>query len=82
MARLGAIDIGSNAIRLRIVDVDAPDQGPRGARFRPFREVCAERVPVRLGHAVFTKGRIDPNMLAQACDALRTVGLCAGIAIR
>ena len=71
MARLAAIDIGSNAMRLRIVDVDPPEQGPRGPRFRPFREVCAERVPVRLGHDVFTKGRIEPSMIALACDALR-----------
>ena len=42
MARLGAIDIGSNALRLRIVDVDPPDisaSGARAVRFRPFREV-------------------------------------------
>ena len=71
MARLGAIDIGSNAIRLRIVDVEAPEPGPRGARFRPFKEVWAERVPVRLGHDVFTRGRIESTMIAQACDALR-----------
>ncbi len=71
MARLAAIDIGSNAMRLRIVDVDPPEEGPRGPRFRPFREVSAERVPVRLGHDVFTKGRIEPSMIAQACDALR-----------
>src|SRR5688500_9939620 len=87
MARLAAIDIGSNAIRLRIVDVDPPQQAPghldgakngatetvrRGPRFRPFREVTAERVPVRLGHDVFTRGRIEPTMIAQACDALRS----------
>ncbi|NUP09332.1 MAG: Ppx/GppA family phosphatase [Polyangiaceae bacterium] len=75
MARLGAIDIGSNAIRLRIVDVDAPEpvrNGTRGVRFRPFREVTADRVPVRLGHDVFTRGRIEPTMIAQACDALRS----------
>lgn len=87
MARLAAIDIGSNAIRLRIVDVDQPkpeeDRAPhssgnggaaqprRGPRFRPFRDLCAERVPVRLGHDVFTRGRIEPTMIAQACDALR-----------
>src|SRR5262245_31358 len=91
MARLAAIDIGSNAIRLRIVDVEQPQPAPetnghsngpapngngvesvrRGPRFRPFREVCAERVPVRLGHDVFTKNRIEPTMIAQACDALR-----------
>lgn len=85
MARLAAIDIGSNAIRLRIVDVDQPQQldhasgaignggasPSRGPRFRPFRDLCAERVPVRLGHDVFTRGRIEPTMIAQACDALR-----------
>ena len=73
MARLGAIDIGSNAIRLRIVDVDPPDEarGTRGPRFRPFREVFADRVAVRLGHDVFTRGRIESSMIAQACEALR-----------
>lgn len=71
MARVAAIDIGSNAIRLRIVDVDAPEPSPRGPRFRPFREVYAERVPVRLGHDVFTRGRIETSMVAQACDALK-----------
>ena len=77
MARLGAIDIGSNAIRLRIVDVDAPEPRldatgqSRGVRFRPFREVFADRVPVRLGHDVFTRGRIEPVMIAQASEALR-----------
>ncbi len=86
MARLAAIDIGSNAIRLRVVDVEQPEQPeapatngaksgpmpPRGPRFRPFRDLCAERVPVRLGHDVFTRGRIEPTMIAQACDALRS----------
>ena len=71
MARLAAIDVGSNALRLRIVDVDPPDEGPRGPRFKAFREVTSERVPVRLGHDVFTKGRIEPSMIASACDALR-----------
>lgn len=75
MARLAAIDIGSNAIRLRIVDVDPPEptsaDDVREARFRPFREVSAERVPVRLGHDVFTKGRIEPTKITQACEALK-----------
>ncbi|MFO0616628.1 MAG: Ppx/GppA phosphatase family protein [Polyangiaceae bacterium] len=71
MARLAAIDIGSNAMRLRIVDVDAPDPGPRGPRFKPFREICAERASVRLGHDVFTRGRIEATVIAQACDALK-----------
>ena len=49
MARLAAIDIGSNAIRLRIVDVDPPAQGPEGPRFYAFREVFADRASVRHG---------------------------------
>jgi exopolyphosphatase/guanosine-5'-triphosphate,3'-diphosphate pyrophosphatase len=71
MARLGAIDIGSNAIRLRIVDVDPPQMGPDGPRFYAFREVQADRAPVRLGHDVFTRGEIEPSVIAAACDALR-----------
>lgn len=71
MARLAAIDIGSNAMRLRVVDVEPPDQGPRGPRFRPFKEICAERASVRLGHDVFTRGRIEATVIAQACDALK-----------
>ena len=71
MARLAAIDIGSNALRLRIVDVDPPEQGPRGPRFRAFREVHADRAPVRLGHDVFTRQRLEPSIIAAACDALR-----------
>jgi exopolyphosphatase / guanosine-5'-triphosphate,3'-diphosphate pyrophosphatase len=88
MARLAAIDIGSNAIRLRIVEVDPPvydageggagsqrsgapaDAGP-GPRFHPFRDVFVDRAPVRLGHDVFTKGRIEPGVIGAACEALR-----------
>lgn len=71
MARLAAIDIGSNAIRLRIVDADPPFAGPDGPRFYPFRDVHSERAPVRLGHDVFTKGYIEPTVLGAACEALR-----------
>ena len=71
MARLAAIDIGSNAIRLRIADVDPPQDGPDGPRFYAFREVQAERASVRLGHDVFTRGELEPSVIAAACDALR-----------
>jgi exopolyphosphatase/guanosine-5'-triphosphate,3'-diphosphate pyrophosphatase len=71
MARLAAIDIGSNAIRLRIVDADPPAIGPEGPRFSPFRDVLSDRAAVRLGHDVFTKGYIEPTVLGAACEALR-----------
>lgn len=72
MARLAAIDIGSNAIRLRVVDVDPPTRGSDGvARFHAFRDVAIDRAPVRLGHDVFTKGRLEPGVIGAACEALR-----------
>jgi exopolyphosphatase/guanosine-5'-triphosphate,3'-diphosphate pyrophosphatase len=71
MARLAAIDLGSNAIRLRVVDVDPPRDTPEGPRFFAFREVTADRASVRLGHDVFTRGEIEPSVVAQACDALK-----------
>jgi exopolyphosphatase/guanosine-5'-triphosphate,3'-diphosphate pyrophosphatase len=71
MARLAAIDIGSNALRLRIVEVDPPTMGPDGPRFTAFRDVFVDRAPVRLGHDVFTKGRIEAGVIGAACEALR-----------
>ena len=74
MARLAAIDIGSNAIRLRIVEVDPPvadPADPNRPRFTAFRDVVADRAPVRLGHDVFTKGRLETSVIGAACDALR-----------
>jgi exopolyphosphatase / guanosine-5'-triphosphate,3'-diphosphate pyrophosphatase len=94
MARLAAIDIGSNAIRLRIVDADPPAMGAfsagrdasptgppsggrdassaglDGPRFHPFRDVHVDRASVRLGHDVFTKGRIETGVIGAACEAL------------
>lgn len=71
MARLAAIDIGSNAIRLRVVDVDPPVMTDGGARFHAFRDVLVDRAPVRLGHDVFTKGYIETSVIGAACEALR-----------
>jgi exopolyphosphatase/guanosine-5'-triphosphate,3'-diphosphate pyrophosphatase len=71
MARLAAIDIGSNALRLRIVEVDPPTMGPDGPRFTAFRDIFVDRAPVRLGHDVFTAGRLESGVIGAACEALR-----------
>ena len=62
MPRFAAIDVGSNALRLRVVEADSPGQ---------VRELHAERSAVRLGREVFLQGRLAPNVLSQACEALR-----------
>lgn len=50
--RVSAIDIGSNAIRMMIVEVSAEQPIPRILK--------KYRAPVRLGHDVFTQGLITP----------------------
>jgi exopolyphosphatase/guanosine-5'-triphosphate,3'-diphosphate pyrophosphatase len=62
VARFGAIDVGSNALRLRIIEADSP---------ATVRELASERAPVRLGRDVFLDGRLAPAALSSACEALR-----------
>jgi exopolyphosphatase/guanosine-5'-triphosphate,3'-diphosphate pyrophosphatase len=79
MARFAAIDVGSNAIRLRIVEADRPASPqdsqlrlPDDGRDEPrFREITSLRAPVRLGTEVFLTGRIPAAAVGQACAALR-----------
>ena len=56
---LGAIDAGSNAIRVCIAEL-GPTEVVR---------VEAERIPVRLGHNAFTTGELDEQTLDQAVAA-------------
>lgn len=66
MPRLAAIDVGSNALRLRIVDVERPSSdGPLRAT-----ELVARRAPVRLGHDVFITGRLRTGVISSAIEAL------------
>jgi exopolyphosphatase / guanosine-5'-triphosphate,3'-diphosphate pyrophosphatase len=60
--RFAAIDVGSNALRLRVVEADAPTE---------VRELSSERSAVRLGREVFLQGRLAPNAVSQASEALR-----------
>lgn len=60
----GAIDIGSNAIRLLINTVEEyPDQVE-------FKKTAFLRVPIRLGEDVFTRGEISPEKRERTCEAM------------
>lgn len=80
MARFAALDLGSNALRLRIVESNgappASAQAPLAAGGKiekdvNFREVANLRVPVRLGSEVFVTGKLASGTIGQACAALR-----------
>jgi exopolyphosphatase/guanosine-5'-triphosphate,3'-diphosphate pyrophosphatase len=62
MPRYAAIDVGSNAMRLRIVEATSPSD---------VREVVSERAAVRLGRDVFVTGKLAPAAIADAVDALK-----------
>lgn len=62
MPKFAAIDVGSNASRLLIVDARHPE------RIAPFRSL---RVPVRLGHSVFQTGRLDVASIDHCVAAMK-----------
>lgn len=57
--RLGAIDAGSNAIRVVIAQFDGTE----------LTRIEAERMPVRLGHGAFTRGELDAATIDAAVAA-------------
>jgi exopolyphosphatase/guanosine-5'-triphosphate,3'-diphosphate pyrophosphatase len=61
--RLGAIDIGSNSVRLLVAEA------LRGGNYRILDE---EREPTRLGRSVSSKGQLDEESMEQTVAALRT----------
>jgi len=61
--RIGAIDTGSNAIRFLAADF----RGPR--RWEPVESL---RLPVRLGHKVFLRGRLASRAMDAAVEAFET----------
>ena len=54
MPTVASIDVGSNAIRLLIANVDTNGE---------YRTIYSERAPVRLGQDVFTKGVISTHSI-------------------
>lgn len=68
--KYGAIDIGSNAVRLLISNVVLKkDQQPK------YRKVSLVRVPIRLGRDVFTKGTISNENKKRMHDAMHAFKL-------
>ncbi len=75
--RFAAVDVGSNGIRLRIIEATAAaadnppaDDGEQEHGFR-WHEIVNLRAPVRLGTEVFLTSRLAPASIGQACAALR-----------
>jgi exopolyphosphatase/guanosine-5'-triphosphate,3'-diphosphate pyrophosphatase len=81
MPRFAALDVGSNALRLRIIEAHAPSRAHErlqlpllpAERESPtgWTELLSLRAPVRLGSEVFVTGRLAPQSIGQACSALR-----------
>ena len=76
MARFAAIDVGSNAMRMRIVEAEKPrNDGPQlELGITPptgWREIASTRAPVRLGSEVFLTGRLTHGSIGAACSALK-----------
>jgi exopolyphosphatase / guanosine-5'-triphosphate,3'-diphosphate pyrophosphatase len=75
MPRFAALDLGSNALRLRIVEAHASSLTREQLSLLPdpsaWREVVSLRAPVRLGSEVFVTGRLASASIGQACTALR-----------
>lgn len=63
MTRVAAIDAGSNAIRFVAADFEGTSS---------WEVVHKIRAPVRLGHGVFTDGRLDERTMDEAVGAFRS----------
>ena len=60
--KLAAIDIGSNSIKLIVVDAAASDS---------FAVLGREKEVVRLGHETLTKGRLSPEAIERAITCIQ-----------
>src|SRR5688500_13511504 len=65
MARVAAIDCGTNSIRLLVADVTTSDGGERW-----LRDVHREMRVVRLGQGVDATGELHPDAIARTRAAL------------
>jgi exopolyphosphatase/guanosine-5'-triphosphate,3'-diphosphate pyrophosphatase len=68
--KFAAIDIGSNAMRLLIVNiVEQEGKEPQ------FNKSSLVRVPIRLGQDAFTVGEISEENIDRMCDAMKAFNL-------
>ena len=68
--KYAAIDIGSNAMRLLIVNiVEQEGKEPQ------FNKSSLVRVPIRLGQDAFTVGEISEENIDRMCDAMKAFNL-------
>lgn len=67
--RVGAVDVGSNAIRFLAAEFEGPEA---------YRALHQERVPVRLGHEVFLTGKLSQKAMDAAVAALASFRATAG----
>jgi len=68
--KYGAVDIGSNAIRLLVTTVIEQE-----GKDTLFKKTSLVRVPIRLGADVFLHGEISPNNTARLIDAMNAFKL-------
>ncbi|MBP9151706.1 MAG: exopolyphosphatase [Flavobacteriales bacterium] len=73
MLKFGAVDIGSNAVRLLITNVFESETGPI------FKKSSLVRVPIRLGEDVFTEGAIGTLKGNKLVDTMRAFRLLLGV---
>ena len=68
--KFAAIDIGSNAMRLLVVNiVEQVGKEPQ------FNKSALVRVPIRLGQDAFTVGEISEENIGRMCDAMKAFNL-------
>ena len=73
MLKFGAIDIGSNAVRLLITTVVEGKSGPI------FKKTSLVRVPIRLGADVFTSGTISATKCEKMVETMTAFRLLLGV---
>jgi exopolyphosphatase/guanosine-5'-triphosphate,3'-diphosphate pyrophosphatase len=73
LLKFGAIDIGSNAVRLLITSVFEGENGPI------FKKTSLVRVPIRLGADVFTSGTISAAKCDKMVETMTAFKLLLGV---